>query len=519
MDPKKFRESALSVIDYMLEYSKTIELRPVLPDVKPHYLMKLMPHNAPSEPHSIKTLLEQMESNIMKGMTNWGHPQFHGYFPAGKGHPSVLADIVSGMLGIQGFSWIASPACTELEIVMLDWLGKAIGLPPEFLFYSDQSIGGGVIQGSASECVLVCMIAARAQALKQLKEDGSEGDTYDYMRKLVCYTSEEAHSCVQKAAMICMVTIRILASDKRGALQGEVVLKAMDEDVENGLVPFFISACLGTTCSTAFDNLDSIGALCKEHPTVWLHVDAAYGGNAFICPEFRHLMKGIEYADSFNMNPNKWMDVASDCSCMWVRDRNKLQESLAVDPVYLTHDHLVEAVDYRHWCIPLSRRMRSLKLWFTLSLWGVNGIQRYIRNHHKMAMYLESLIRKDPRFEVVCEVLCGLVCFRMKGEGDQLTQFLLSECNLSREIHLTPCVFKSKFIIRVSINYFDTRESDVDKSWGLILKHADQALKRQGGLHDTDDNMCFIHRTGRDVEINMFKLYDETIPIMLPPRE
>ncbi|OQV16798.1 Tyrosine decarboxylase [Hypsibius exemplaris] len=316
----------------------------------------------------------------MTGMTHWQHPRFHAYFPAGNSYPSIMAGMLSDAIGCVGFSWAASPACTELETIVLDWLGRMVDLPKKFLPFTPGGAGGGVLQGSASECILVSLLAARLTAVREL-ESKSENKGIDrrmLLTKLRAYCSDEAHSSVQKAAMIALVEIRIIPVDDKYGLNSVTLAEYIQKDRDAGLVPFFVSTTLGTTGCCAFDALDEIGPVC-EREGIWLHVDAAYAGNSFICPEQRHLMKGIEYASSFNLNPNKWMLVNFDCSAMWVADRVKLTDALTVDPLYLQHDYSNRSIDYRNWSIPLSRRFRSLKLWFVIRSYGVEGLQQYIR--------------------------------------------------------------------------------------------------------------------------------------------
>lgn len=261
-----------------------------------------------------------------------------------------------------------------------------------------------VLQTSASECVLVCMLAARAQALRRLKQKEPEASEGALLAKLMAYCSKESHSCVEKAAMISFVRLRILEPDQRQSLRGDTLEQAMQEDEKAGLVPFFVSTTLGTTSCCSFDALTEIGPVCHKFPCVWLHVDGAYAGNAFICPELKPLLDGIQYADSFNTNPNKWLLTCFDCSTMWVRNRLHLTSALVVDPLYLQHGYTDSAIDYRHWGVPLSRRFRALKLWFVLRTYGIRGIQKYIRHHIQLAKKFEAKVVKDDRFELCNEV-------------------------------------------------------------------------------------------------------------------
>ncbi|CAG2061058.1 unnamed protein product [Timema podura] len=260
--------------------------------------------------------------------------------------------------------------------------------------------------------------------------------------------------------MISLVKLRILEPDENCSLRGDTLLKAMEEDEANGLFPFFVSTTLGTTSSCAFDNLKEIGPVCRTYPSVWFHVDGAYAGNSFICPENRYLMNGIHYADSFNTNTNKWLLVAFDCSCLWIKDRNKLIVGLERGP---PHKRSEETIDYRHWGIPLSRRFRALKLWFVLRRYGIQGLQAYIRNHCRLAKRFEGLVRKDSRFEVINDVKMGLVCFRVNGT-DRLNQELLANINASGKLHMIPSLVKCRYIIRFCVTAEHAKDEDIGEA-------------------------------------------------------
>ncbi|CAO1325209.1 unnamed protein product [Diamesa tonsa] len=484
MDCNEFRKRGGEMVEYICTYLETLEERRVTPSVEPGYLRKIIPGEAPFQPEPWEKIMEDVESKIMPGVTHWQHPRFHAYFPSGNSFPSILGDMLGDAIGCIGFSWAASPACTELETIVLDWLGKAIGLPDDFLALKEGSKGGGVIQTSASECVLVTMLAARAQAIKILKQKHPFVEEGHLLSKLMAYCSKEAHSCVEKAAMISFVKLRILEPDSKCSLRGETLTKAMEEDELQGLIPFYVSTTLGTTGSCSFDALEEIGIALQRFPNVWLHVDAAYAGNAFICPELKPLLKGIEYADSFNTNPNKWLLVNFDCSTLWVRDRIRLTSALVVDPLYLKHGYSDAAIDYRHWGVPLSRRFRSLKLWFVLRTYGISGLQEYIRHHISLAKQFEELVRKDKRFEVCNEVKLGLVCFRLMG-SDRINEKLLSIINASGKLHMVPASVNEKYVIRFCAVAQHASEEDiehaniaqVENAWKLILEFADGVLK------------------------------------------
>lgn len=318
MDSDTFKDFANEMIEYIINYVENIRDRRVLPTVKPGYLKPLLPSEAPQTPENWKDIMADIERVIMPGITHWHSPKFHAYFPTAQSYPAIVADMLSGGIACMGFSWLASPACTELEVVMLDWLGKMLDLPKEFLT-SGGGKGGGVIQGTASEATLVALLGAKARKIRQVKEQHPEWTDNEIVGKLVAYSSCQAHSSVERAGLLGGVKFRLLEVDSKYKLRGESLAEAIRKDKEQGFIPFYVVATLGTTCSCAFDRLDEIGVVANRE-NIWLHVDAAYAGSAFICPEFRYLMKGIELADSFNFNPHKWMLVNFDCSAMWLKD-------------------------------------------------------------------------------------------------------------------------------------------------------------------------------------------------------
>lgn len=384
--------------------------------------------------------------------------------------------MLSDAIGCIGFSWAASPACTELESIVLDWYAKALDLPTTFLSDADDSIGGGVIQGSASECILVTMLAARCHTIRALKTCSALIEDSAFLPRLVAYCSTEAHSCVEKAAMISLVKLRILESDDKCRLRGCILEAAIVEDINCGLVPFYVSATLGTTGSCAFDSLLEIGPVCKRFPSTWLHVDGAYAGSCFICPEMRYLMAGIEHADSFNTNPNKWLLVSFDCSCLWVRDRVKLSSALVVDPLYLQHANSADSIDYRHWGIPLSRRFRALKLWFVMRSYGIIGLQSYIRNHIRLARRFEVGLCRDRRIELLAEVRVGLVCFRLREADDKLNQELLANINASGKLHMIPARVSGCYALRLCVVRECANEEDLDYALDVLRDNVGDLL-------------------------------------------
>lgn len=265
--------------------------------------------------------------------------------------------------------------------------------------------------------------------------------------------------------------MRLLPADKQGRLTASVLLDAIEKDKTQGLIPCYVVACLGTTPTCAFDDLTELGPLCNREK-IWLHVDAAYAGTAFACPEYRYLMKGVEYSDSFNFNPHKWMLVNFDCSAMWVKDAKYLVEAFNVERIYLKDSHKGLAPEYRHWQISLGRRFRALKLWFVLRIYGVEGIQKHVRHQISLARHFESFVRNDKRFEL-CTSSMGLVCFRLKGD-DVLTQTLLEKIQQRKSIYIIAGHFHYKFVIRFAICSRFTEKSDVDYAWQEILSQTEE---------------------------------------------
>lgn len=348
---------------------------------------------------------------------------------------------------------------TEHEQLTLNMYARALDLP-KFFIYDDnlEETGGGALQGGASECIFLALLAARYRAVKLLKGEHKSLHDSLFLPYMVAYTSEEAHSCVQKAAKIAIIRLRVLPTDEHGVLHGDTLAKAIEHDVNvEGFTPIFVSATVGTTGTCAFDNLESIGNVCKKYPTIWFHVDGAYAGNSFLLPEMRPFKKGLEFADSFNTNPNKLLLTSFDCSCFWVRHISQLKEAMAVNPTYLDKDG-DEGEDLRHFGIALSRRFRSLKLWCVLRNYGIRGLQSFIRNHIAMAKHMEALLKTDDRFAVVNDVYVGLVVFKLVVSGscsnsvcDAVNVTFLQRINASGELHMVPTKFHGNLVIRYCV--------------------------------------------------------------------
>ncbi len=465
------RVHGAQVIEWIAHYLETVEERPVRSRVEPGDVAAMLPLAAPEEAEDFAAILSDLDRIVTPGVTHWQSPNFFGYFPANASVPAILGELVSAGLGVQGMLWSTSPACTEIETRMLDWLGSAIGLPVSFLSHSEN--GGGVIQGTASEAVMIAMVAARYRAKQRAMEQGMT--LRDIRDSLVAYTSNQAHSSLAKAANIIGLEqdqLRLIEVDGDHAMKPDALEAAIQEDLTDGRLPFFICATVGTTSSTAIDPVEQIGAIAAAH-NAWLHIDAAYVGAMLVCPEHRWMIEGVEQATSFNFNPHKWLLTNFDCSALWTTDRSSLIDSLSVTPEYLRNQasDTGAVIDYRDWQAPLGRRFRALKLWFVMRRFGLAGLRAHIREHLRLAEMFENWVQDDDRFELSAKRTAGLICFRAKGT-DELNRTLLDRVNDSGELFMThtslPHDGADHFILRFAIGAAMTREEHVRKAWDTL---------------------------------------------------
>ena len=454
------------MIDWIADYYEAIETLPVLSPVMPGDIRRQLPSHAPSQPEEFAALLADINQIILPGVTHWQSPNFFAYFPANASGPAILGDLLSSALGVQGMLWATSPACTELETHVLDWLVPMLGLPERFL---STTAGGGVIQDTASSSSLCAMLAARERATNyRSNRHGCDG-------RLVAYTSNQAHSSIEKAAMVAGIgveNLRLIDVDDRFAMRPDVLADQIAKDRAAGLVPFFVSATVGTTSSNALDPLPEIGAICREN-NLWFHVDAAMSGTAALCPEFRYIQNGLESADSYTFNPHKWMFTNFDCNCFYVADRKALIDTLSILPEYLRNQATAsgEVFDYRDWHIPLGRRFRSLKLWFVIRHYGVEGLQFHVRRHVAMAQQFLAWVETDERFEVAAPAPLNLVCFRHRG-GDESNEKLMNRLNRSGDLYLTHTRLDGRFTLRLCVGQTNTTERHVERAWKRIQEEA-----------------------------------------------
>ena len=466
MTPEEFRRRGHEVVDWLAEYFQRIESFPVLSRVEPGQIRASLPANPPAEGEPFEAMLKDIEKLILPGITHWQSPNFFAYFPCNNSGASILGDLLSSGLGVQGMLWATSPACTELETHMLDWLAQMLALPRKFL---SSDTGGGVIQDTASSASLCALLAARERTTNfASNKRGCDG-------RLVAYTSVQAHSSIEKAVQIAGFgrdNLRLIAVDEKFAMRPDALAQRIQQDRQAGLIPCFVSATVGTTSSNAIDPVAEIGRICREQ-NIWLHVDAAMSGTAALCPEFRHIHNGLEFADSYCFNPHKWMFTNFDCDCFYVADRNALIQTLSVLPEYLRNKatETGTVIDYRDWQIPLGRRFRSLKLWFVIRHYGVQGLQHHVREHVRLAQQFAEWVKQDAEFELAAPAPLNLVCFRHK-RGDQISQDLMDRLNRSGDLYLTHTRLNDRLTLRFCVGQTNTQARHVERAWRRIQQEA-----------------------------------------------
>ncbi|KAF2503006.1 hypothetical protein BU16DRAFT_498974 [Lophium mytilinum] len=402
MNSSQFREASHAAIEEIIQYYDTLASRPVLSTVSPGYLRPLLPNGPPQTGESWPAIQSDIERVIMPGLTHWQSPNFMAFFPASSTFPSMLGEMYSAAFTAPAFNWLCSPAVTELETVVLDWLAGLFALPECFLSKGE---GGGVIQGSASEAVVTVMVAARERIVQRRCGHLEEGEEKEQKMgeeriKLVALGGEHSHSSVQKAANIAGVRFRSVPAPKSSGFRvtAQSLRQKIEECKSKGIEPFFMGLTLGTTNTCAVDEFEEIVAVAKDYPDVWIHVDAAYAGAALALPEYQHLAAPFAAFDSFNTNMHKWLLTNFDASVLWVKQRRSLTDALSITPSYLRNEFSDSGLvtDYRDWQIPLGRRFRALKIWFVLRTYGVDGIQAHLRNTIKLGELFHSLVVSRP---------------------------------------------------------------------------------------------------------------------------
>ena len=475
IDTTAFKEYARDVINWIAEYYENIEDYPVKSPAKPREIFNQLPPAAPAKGERFAMLMKDLEQIIIPGITHWQNPKFFAYFPANTSVPSILAEMITAAIGAQCMKWETSPAATELEEMMMNWLRELIGLPSFFQ---------GVIQDTASTATLCAIITAREN--QSAFSINSEGFKDQYFR---VYCSEEAHSSVEKAVKIAGIgsrnLVRIKTNDVFDMIPDELE-KAIRQDIENGLNPLCVVAALGTTGSAAVDPLDRLSAITTKY-NIWLHVDAAYAGSALILPEYRSMTEGIENADSFVFNPHKWLFTNFDCSAYFIKDKDKLVKTFRLVPEYLRTESGEEVNDYSDWGIQLGRRFRALKLWFVMRSFGKEGLQEKIENHISYARHFAEEIVRTNKFRLLAPVNFSLVCFQyvpdktMKhSDLNVLNELLLQRINASGKLYLSHTRLRDDYTLRLHTSQTNVMLHHVEEAIYFIEKTADELYGEAG---------------------------------------
>lgn len=466
MTPEEFRVQGHAIVDWIADYRRDIAGYPVMARTAPGEIRGALPAQPPGEPEPFANILADLDRIIVPGISHWQHPSFFGYFPANGLLSSVLGDFLSTGLGVIGLSWQASPALTELEEVVCDWVRQLLGLSEHW---------SGVIHDTASTNTLVALICARERASNfALGRGGLQGET----RPLVVYASAHAHSSVDKAALLAgfgRANVRLVPCDDRNAMRADELSRLIEADMRAGATPCAIVATTGTTTATALDPIAAVADVAKRFG-VWLHVDAAMAGSAMILPECRWMWQGVEGADSLVVNPHKWLGAAMDCSLYYVRDPEHLVRVMSTNPSYLQSAADGSVKNFRDWGLPLGRRFRALKLWCLIREQGVTGLQRRLRRDMENARWFESQVRGAPGWRVLAPVPLQTVCIRHEPPGlagealDAHTQRWAALLNASGAAYVTPAILDGRWMVRVSIGGEQTERAHVEALWAAMRR-------------------------------------------------
>ena len=469
MTPEEFRKFGYRVVDWIADYRSKVSELPVMARVSPGEVKGRLPSDPPDNPESFDQIFRDLDEIILPGLSHWQHPRFFGYFPANAMLASVLGDYLSTGLGVLGLSWQSSPALTELEEVVTDWMRRMMGLSDKW---------SGVIQDTASTSTLVALLCARE---KLTDYSLARGGLQEEKHPLVVYITAQSHSSVEKSALLAGFgrnNLRVVAHDEKYAMSASALRDAVARDVAAGAMPAAIVATTGTTTTTALDPITEIAEIARAHG-IWLHVDAAMAGSAMILPECRWMWDGVEAADSLVVNAHKWLGAAFDCSLYYVRDAEHLARVMSTSPSYLQSAADGQAKNLRDWGLPLGRRFRALKLWLLIREQGVAGLQLRIRRDLENAKWFAEQVEATADWRVLAPVLLQTLCVRHEPAGlagdalDQHTLDWVRRVNQSGEAYLTPADLDGRWMVRISIGAADTEREDVADLWALMRKAAE----------------------------------------------
>jgi aromatic-L-amino-acid decarboxylase len=470
MTPEEFRAAGHQIVDWIADYRATVAGRPVMARTEPGDVKRQLPAQPPDQAEPFDAIVRDLDQIIVPGLSHWQHPQFFGYFPCNGTLASVLGDYVSTGLGVLGLAWQSSPALTELEEVVTDWMRGMLGLSDGW---------SGVIQDTASTSTMIALLCARERTTGY---SSSRGGLQAEPRPLVVYTSAHSHSSVDKAALLAgfgRANVRVIAHDRHYAMRPEALASAIADDLRAGARPCAIVATSGSTASTALDPIDAIATLAMQH-RLWLHVDAAMAGSAMVLPECRWMWTGVEGADSLVINPHKWLGAAFDCTLYYVRDPEHLVRVMSTNPSFLQTAADGRVKNLRDWGIPLGRRFRALKLWFLIREQGVSGLRARLRRDLDNARWLAGAVESAPGWKVLAPVPLQTLCVRhqpagVEGEAlDRHTQGWCDRVNRSGAAYLTPAVLDGRWMVRVSIGAEQTERRHVETLWQTMRKEAER---------------------------------------------
>jgi aromatic-L-amino-acid/L-tryptophan decarboxylase len=470
MTPEEFRQFGHRIIDWIADYRDKVAALPVMARTEPGEVKARVPADPPETGESFERIFRDLDELILPGLSHWQHPRFFGYFPANSLLASVLGDYLSTGLGVLGLSWQSSPALTEIEEVVTDWMRRMVGLSAEW---------SGVIQDTASTSTLVSLLCARERATQYgLNRGGLQAEK----NPLVVYATSHSHSSVEKAALLAGYgrrNLRVVAHDENYAMRANALRDLIERDLAAGALPAAIVATTGTTTTTGLDPIEAIASVARAH-RIWLHVDAAMAGSAMILPECRWMWQGIEGADTLVLNTHKWLGAAFDCSLYFVRDPEHLVRVMSTNPSYLQSAVDSRVKNFRDWGLPLGRRFRALKLWLLIREQGIAGLQSRLRRDLANAKWLAEQVRAAPTWRVLAPVPLQTVCVRhqppdLTGEAlDRHTLEWAGRVNRSGEAYLTPAMLDGRWMVRVSVGAPPTEREDVEALWSLLRREAER---------------------------------------------
>ena len=470
MNTSDYRKQAHAFVDWIADYYESVEQYPVKSQVKPREIFDQLPDAAPELGEPMDVIFDDFKNIVLPGLTHWQHPKFFAYFPSNASYPSLLAEMLMAATSVQGMIWETSPASTEMEEKVLGWLRDAMGLPKSW---------NGVIQDTASSATLAAILSARERASGfETNEKGLFG-----METFRVYVSSQTHSSIEKDVKIAGIgraNVVKIGVDDQFSMKPDLLRAAIAKDREQGFTPLCVVATLGTTSSTAIDPLRPIAEICRDE-NIWLHVDAAYAGTALLLPEYRWMIDGVDLVDSFVFNPHKWLFTNFDCSVYYVKEKEVLINTFAILPEYLRTASHGKVNNYCDWHIQLGRRFRSLKLWFVLRSFGLEGIRQKLRLHISLAAELEKQITAHPDFELLAPRHLNLLCFRYRPAAitdpnllNQMNESLLQSINASGKAYLTHTKLNETFTLRLVLGNTGLEERHVEEVWKLIRETAGQ---------------------------------------------